>query len=166
MWKYQNNLPGDIFKKFPCTNPYENSWKTRSSLYLLRFNPECPKYDPDQIHISIGTYLCENIKKICLVIFLRNSGVLIPMRIRQNLELQYICSDWGHDCVKYGHVQIHISIGTHLCENIKRIFPVIFSINSRVLTPWEFVKNSNFNILAPIQVTTAPNMVVSKFIYP
>ena len=102
MGKYQNNLSGDIFKKFPCTNPYENSWKTRTSLNLLRFNPECPKYDPDQIHISIGTYLSENIKRICLVIFSRNSRVPTPMRIRQKFELQYISSNSSHDCAKYG----------------------------------------------------------------
>ena len=93
MWKYQKKLPGVIFMKFPCTNPFDNSSKTRTSLYLLRFSPDFPKYGRDQIHISIGTYLCGNIKRNCPGIFSRNSRVLTPLRIRLKLELRYICSD-------------------------------------------------------------------------
>ena len=91
MWKYQKKLPGDIFKKCPCTNPFENSSKTRTSFYLLPFSPDCPEYGRDQIPISIGTHLCENIKRNCLGIFSWNSRVLTPLRIRQKHELHYIC---------------------------------------------------------------------------
>ena len=169
--------------KLLCTNPFENSSKTETSLYLLVFSPDCPKYDRYQIHIFIGTHLCEDIKRNCPGIFSRNSSVLTPLRIRQKLELHYICYDsvptapnmvvtkfiypqgpiyveiskklprdifkkfpcsnpfenslktrtslyqlrFSPDCPKYGHDQIHISIGTHLCENIKRNCPVKFS---------------------------------------
>ena len=74
-------------------------------------------------------------QKICPVKFLSNFRVLTPLRIRQKHELRYISSDSGPDCAEYGRSQIQISIGTHLCENIKRIGPVKFSRNSRVLTP-------------------------------
>ena len=93
MWKYQKKLSGEIFMKFQCTNPFENSTKTRTSLYLLRFSPDCPKYGRDKIHISIGIHLCENIKRNCPVKFSWNSHVLTPLRIRQKLELHYICYD-------------------------------------------------------------------------
>ena len=92
IWKYQKKLPGEIFKKFPCTNSFENSSKTRTSLYLLRFSPDCPKFGRDQIHISIGTHLCGNIKRNCPGIYSRNFRVLNPLRIRQKLELHYIYS--------------------------------------------------------------------------
>ena len=93
MWKYQKKLPSEIFMKFSCTNPFENSSKTWTSLYLLRFSPDFPKYGRDQIHISIRTHLCENIKRNFPVNFSWNSYVLTPLRIRQKLELHYICYD-------------------------------------------------------------------------
>ena len=145
-----------------------NIWKkisvTRTSLYLLRFSPDCPNYSRDQIHISIKTHLCENIKTNCLVIFSRNSRVLTLMRIRQKLELQYISSDLGHDCAKYGRIQIHISIGTYLCEHIKRICPVIFSINSRVLTPMRIRHKLELHYICSNSIPTARTMLVTKFI--
>ena len=93
MWRYQKKLPRDNFKKFPCTNSFENSSKIRTSLYLLRFSPDCPKYSRDQIHISIGSHLCENIRRNFSVKFSWNSRVLTPLRIRQKLELHYINYD-------------------------------------------------------------------------
>ena len=127
--------------KLLCTNPFENSSKTQTSLYLLVFSPDCPKYDRDQIHISIGTHLCENIKNISPVIFSRNSSARTSLYLIR----------FSPDCPKYGRDKIHISIGTHLCENIKNICPVIFSRNSCVQTPLRIRQNSNFIISGPIQ---------------
>ena len=127
--------------KFPCTNPFENSSKTRISLYLLRFSPDCHKYGHDKIHISIGTHLCENIKNISPVIFSRNSSARTSLYLIR----------FSPDCPKYGRDKFHISIGTHLCENIKNICPVIFSRNSCVQTPLRIRQNSNFIISVSIQ---------------
>ena len=52
--------------------------------------------------------------------FSRNSRVLTPLRIRRKHELHYIGSDSGPDRAKYRLVQIHILIGTHLCQIIKK----------------------------------------------
>ena len=126
MWKYQKKLPGDIFKKFSCTNPFENSSKTRVSLYLLRFSLDCPKYSREQIHISIEAHLCENIKRIGPVIF-QEIPVTNPFENSSKTRTSLYLLRFGPDCPKYGRDQIHISIGIHLCENIKRNFPVKFS---------------------------------------
>ena len=77
-------------------------------------------------------------------------------------------SDSCHDCAKYGRDQIHISIWTNLCENIKIICPVIFSRNFHVLTSMRIlVKNSNYIISAPIhtrlpQIWSWPNSYIHK----
>ena len=130
MWKYQKKLPRDIFKKIPCTNPFQNSLKTRTSLYQLRFSADCPKYGHDQIHISIGTHLCENIKRNFPMKFSRNSrGTPFDNSSKTRISLYLL--RFSLDCPKYGRDQIHISIGHHLCENIKWNCPGIYSRNSR-----------------------------------
>ena len=142
---------GWYFKKFPCTNPFENSSKTRTSLYLLRFSPDCPKYGRDQIHISIGTHLCENIKRNCPGIFSRNSRVLTPLRIRQKLELHYICYDSVPIAPNmvvtkfiYPYGPIYVKISKETARGNFNEIPVYQPL-------WEFVKNSNFIISVSIQ---------------
>ena len=166
MWKYKKKLPRDIFMKFPCTNPFENSSKNRTSIYLLRFSPESPKYGRDQIHISIGIHLCENIKRICPGIFSRNSRVLNPFENSSKTRISLYLLRFSPDCPKYGRDQIHISLGTHLCENIKRNIPMKFSWNSRVLTPLRIRQKIELRYICSDSVPIALNMVVTKFIYP
>ena len=120
VWKYQKNRPGEIFEKFSCTNPFENSSKTRTSLYRLRFRSgSCQISSCSNSYTHRDSFMSKYLK-ICPVKFSRNSRVLTPLRIRRRHELHYIGSDSGPDRPKYGLVQIHISIGTHLCQNIKK----------------------------------------------
>ena len=118
VWKYQKNLPSDIFKKFSCTNPYENSSKSRTSIYLLRLRSRLRQiWSCPNSYIHRDPFVWKYQKNIPSDIF-NKFPCTNPMRIRQKLELQYISSDSGHDCAKYGRVKIHISTGTNLCENI------------------------------------------------
>lgn len=65
---------------------------------------------------------------------------------------------------KYPYILIYIKISSNLPDTISRNFckPTL----TRIYKKHKFDFNTNFSTSVPIQVQTAPNMIIFKFKYP
>ena len=166
MWKYQKKLPGEILMKFPWTNLFENSSKNRTSLYLLRFSPDCPQYGRDQIHISMWTHLCENIKRNFPVKFSWNSRVLTFWEFVKNSNFIISATIQSRLPQIWSWPNSYIHRDPFMWKYQKKLPGQIF-MKFPCTNPFENSSKLELHyICSSDSVLIAPNMVVTKFIYP